>query len=83
MSSLMVQMVKNVSAMQESGVQSLVWEDPLEKGIAAPSSILARRINMNRGAWRATIHGGHRESDATEDYHFDFHTYTQSSTYRF
>jgi len=83
MSSLMVQMVKNVSAMQETGVQSLVWKDPLEKGIAAPSSILAWRINMNRGAWQATIHGGHRESDATEDYHFDFHTYTQTSTYRF
>ena len=44
MSSPMVQMGENVSAMQETWVQSLVREDPLEKGIAAPSSILAWRI---------------------------------------
>ena len=39
--------VKNPPAMQESQearVQSLGWEDPLEEGIAAPSSILAWRI---------------------------------------
>ena len=42
--SLVAQMVKNPSAMQESWVQSLVWEDPLEKGIATHSSILAWRI---------------------------------------
>ena len=36
--------VKNLSAMQETQVQSLGWEDPLEKGIAIHSSILAWRI---------------------------------------
>ena len=39
--SLMVQMVKNLPAMQETWDQSLGQEDPLEKGIATHSSILA------------------------------------------
>ena len=37
-------MVKNPPAMQETWVQSLGWEDPLEKEMATHSSILARRI---------------------------------------
>ena len=37
-------MVKNLPAMQETQVQSLGWEDPLEKGMATQSSILAWRI---------------------------------------
>ena len=39
--SLVAQLVKNPPAMQETWVQSLSWEDPLEKGKATPSSILA------------------------------------------
>ena len=42
--SLVAQMVKNLSEMQETQVQSLCWEDPLEEGIATHSSILAWRI---------------------------------------
>ena len=38
-------------------VQSLGWEDPLEEGMATHSSILAWRIPMDRGAWRATVYG--------------------------
>ena len=38
--SLVPQMIKNLSAMQETGVQSLGWEDPLAKGMATHSSIL-------------------------------------------
>ena len=38
------QMVKNLPAVQETRVQSLGWEDPLEKGMAAHSSIHAWRI---------------------------------------
>ena len=37
-------MAKNLSAMQETLVQSLGWKDPLEKGMATHSSILAWRI---------------------------------------
>ena len=40
----MAQSVKNSSAVQETWVQSLGWEDPLEEGMATHSSILAWRI---------------------------------------
>ena len=40
----MAQLVKNPPVMQETWVQSLGWEDPLEKGKATQSSILAWRI---------------------------------------
>ena len=40
---LVAQMVKNLPAMQEAWIWSLVWEDPLEKGMAIHSSILAWR----------------------------------------
>ena len=40
----MAQMVKNLPAMQETQVQSLGWEDPLEKEVATHSSILAWKI---------------------------------------
>ena len=42
--SLVAQMVQNLSAVQENQVQSLGWEDPLEKGMATHYSILAWRI---------------------------------------
>ena len=42
--SLVAQMVKNPAAMRETWVQSLGWEDPLEKGTTTHSSILAWRI---------------------------------------
>ena len=40
----MAQMIKNLPAMQETGIRSLGQEDPLEKGMATRSSILAWRI---------------------------------------
>ena len=40
----MAQTIKNLPAMQETQVQSLCQEDPLEKGLATHSSILAWRI---------------------------------------
>ena len=42
-------MVKTLPAMQETQVQCLGWEDPLEKGTATPSSILAWRIPWTAG----------------------------------
>jgi len=50
----MVQMVKNLLVMCETQVQSLDWEDPLEKEMATHSSILGNP--MDRGAWWATVH---------------------------
>ena len=40
----MAQMAKNLPAMQETGVRSLGWEDPLEKAMATHSSTLAWKI---------------------------------------
>ena len=50
-------MVKNLPGMWETWVQFLGREDPLEKELATHSSILAWRILMDRGAWRATVYG--------------------------
>ena len=54
---LVDQTVKNLPAMQETWVLSLVWEDALEEDMATHPSILAWRIPMDRGAWRATVYG--------------------------
>ena len=55
--SLVAQTVKNPPAMRESWVLFLGWEDLLEEGMTTHSGILAWRIPMDRGAWRATVHG--------------------------
>ena len=65
MAFLVAQLVKNLPAMQETWVQSLGWEDPLEEGKATNSSIFAGRIPMDRGAWWAAVHGV-TESERTE-----------------
>ena len=44
MASLAAQMVKNLPVMQDTRIQSLGWEDPLEKEMAPHSSILAGKI---------------------------------------
>ena len=51
--------------MQETQVQSLGQEDPLEKEMATHSSILAWRIPWTRGAWQATALGVEKELDMT------------------
>ena len=56
MASLVAQMVKTPPAMRETWVQSVGWEDPLEKGMATHSNILAWKIPMDRGAWRGPVH---------------------------
>ena len=56
--SLVAQLVKDSSAMRETWVRSLGWEDPLDTGMTTHSSILAWRIPWT--VW------GHRESDTTE-----------------
>ena len=55
--SLMAYTVKNPPVVQETQVRSLGWEDLLEEGTATHSSILARRIPTDRGAWRAIVCG--------------------------
>ena len=56
----MAQQVKDPHTMQETQetwVQSLAREDPLEEGMTTHSSILAWKIPMDRGAWPATVLG--------------------------
>ena len=50
-------MVKSLPAMQETWVQILGQDNPLEKEMTTHSSILTWRIPMDRGAWQATVHG--------------------------
>ena len=61
----MAQMVKNLPGMWETCVQSLIWEDPLEKGMTTHSSIFAWRV-----PWTEEPDGlqsmGCKESDTTE-----------------
>ena len=62
---LVAQVVENLPAVRETWVQSLGWEDPLEKGKATHSSILA---------W------SHRELDMTEQLSFSLSVQAQGST---
>ena len=55
--SLVAQTVKNLPAMQVTQGWSLGWEDPREKGIAIHSSLSCQENSIDRGAWRATVHG--------------------------
>ena len=57
----MAQLVNNPPAMRETWVLSLGWEDPLEKGTATHSSILAWRI-----PWTIYTPWGRKELDTTE-----------------
>ena len=57
-------LVKNLSAMQETWVQSLGWDDPLENEMAAHSSILAWRIQWTEEPGRLQSMGS-LESDTT------------------
>ena len=60
----MVQTVKNLPALGETWVQSLDQEDPLEKGMATHSGILAWRIPWTEEFRR--LQWGHEELDTTE-----------------
>ena len=61
--SIVAQLVRNLPAMWESWVRSLAWEDPLEKGKATHSNILAWRI-----PW--TIHGVAKTRTQQSDFQF-------------
>ena len=57
---------------QETWVQSLGQEDPLEEGMAAHSNILAWRIPRT-GAWQVTVHGVAEGRTQLSDFTFTFH----------
>ena len=59
-------MVKNLPAVQETPVRSLGWKDPLGKGMATHSSIVAWRIPWTDDLGRPQSLWGLKESDTTE-----------------
>ena len=61
-------MIKRVPAMQETQVQSLGWEDPLEKEMATPSSTLAQKFHGQRSLVGYSPWGC-KELDTTEELH--------------
>ena len=61
--SLVAQWVKNLSAVQETWVQSLGWEDPLEKEMVTNTSILAGEIPWTEKPGRLTVHGVSNQSN--------------------
>ena len=69
--SLVAQTVKCLPTMWENQVQSLGWEDLLEKEMATHSSILAWEIPWTEKPARLQSMG-HKESDTTERLYFDF-----------
>ena len=66
--SLIAQLVKNLPAMRETWVRSLGWEDPLEKGKATLSSILAWENSRD-----CIVHGVAKSWTRLNDFHFDIH----------
>ena len=59
-------MIKNLPATQETQVWSLGGEDPLEKGMATHSSVLAWRIPWTEEPGWAIVHGVAKESATNE-----------------
>ena len=68
---LVAQLVKNLSAIWEAWVRSLSWEDPLDKGTAAHSSILENSMNH-------VVHGVTKSQMRLSYFHF----FTTSSTWK-
>ena len=62
----MAQTVKNLPAVQETWLRSLGWEDPLERGMATHSSILAWRIPWTEKPGGLSV-WGRQESDRLSD----------------
>ena len=56
----------SLTAVQDTWVRSLIWEDPLEKEKGNPFQYSSLENPMDRGAWRATAHGVAKEWDTTE-----------------
>ena len=63
---LMTQMIRDLPTVQETWVQSLGWEDPLEEGMATHSSILAGRIPWTEEPGGLQSHRGCKELDTTK-----------------
>ena len=72
---MVAQKVTNLPAMQETWVQSLSQEDPLEKGMVTPSSILAWRIPWTEELGRLQSMGSQRVGQVWVTNTYTFHVY--------
>ena len=78
----MAQTVKNLPAMWEIQVQSLGWEDPLEKEMATqPTSVFFPGEFMDRGPWWATVHGVTKSQSHIYISHIYIYIYACTHTY--
>ena len=77
----MAHTVKNLPAMQEAQVQSLGWEDPLEKGMATHSCILAWRIPWTEEPGRLQFMGLQRAGQETNTFHFQLVSTIEAVTF--
>ena len=75
----MAQRVKHLSAMQETWVRSLDWEDPLEKEMATHSSILAWRIPWTEEPGGLQSTGVTKSRTQLSDFTFTFFSFIKSS----
>ena len=73
----MAQTAKNLSAMQETRVQSLGWQDPKEKGMATHSNILAWRISWTEEP--GELHSMGSQNQDTTEQHTHTHTHTHTA----
>ena len=80
LTSLVAQMVKCLPAMQETWVQSLGREDPLEKEMATHSSTLAWKIPWTEEPCRLQS-WGHKESNTTEPLHSLTHVFFREMSF--
>ena len=70
--SLVAQTVKSLPAMWESWIQSLGWEDPLEKEMSNPLQYSCLENPMDGGVWQATCHGVTKSQTKLSDFTFTF-----------
>ena len=68
--SLVAQVVKNPPAMPVTWVWPLGWEDPFGEGRCNPLQYSGLENSMDRGAWRATVHGVAKSQTGLNDFHF-------------
>ena len=66
-------MVKRLPATRETRVQSLGWEDPLEKEMATHSQYSCLENSMDGEAWWATVHGVAKSRTRLSNFTFTFH----------